>query len=139
MKYALRKATDDDYWYCYKLTKKNMLVLFTEHWGGWVPAEFRKGYKNNQIRIVIQNGKRIGYISTINESDRLYIDNIQISRMARNKGIGSHILKLIIRNTKHEKLSLTTFPNNPAMRLYQRLGFTTDSVSKGTVKMSLIK
>ena len=61
--YTIRPASSEDYWYCYRLTKKNMLHLFTRHWGGWVPAKFREGFDVDAISIIVVAGRRAGYLS----------------------------------------------------------------------------
>ena len=40
-----------------------MFALFCRHWGGWVPAEFRKSFNPDNVSMVIMNGRRVGYMS----------------------------------------------------------------------------
>jgi ribosomal protein S18 acetylase RimI-like enzyme len=123
MDYALRPATADDYAYCYRLTKRNMQDLFCKHWGGWVPAEFRKGFVVENIAMVIIAGKRAGYLSVIKEPLAIYIDNIQLSPAWQGQGIGASLLNRLLDTHPGVSIRLTTFEDNPAKRLYERMGF----------------
>ncbi|MCL7422059.1 MAG: GNAT family N-acetyltransferase [Methylobacter sp.] len=135
MDYELRPATSDDYAYCYRLTKRNMYDLFCKHWGGWVPAEFRKGFSVENISMVIIAGKRAGYLSVIKEPTSLYIDNIQLSPAWQGRGIGAQLLKRLLADHSDVSVRLTTFEDNPAKRLYERMGFVVLEREGMTVKM----
>ena len=123
MDYELRPATFDDYTYCYRLTKRNMYDLFCKHWGGWVPAKFRKGFVVGNISLVIIAGKRAGYLNITREPTFIYIDNIQLSPAWQNQGIGTSLLNRLLDAHSRFSIRLTTFENNPAKRLYERMGF----------------
>jgi len=124
MDYTLRPASKYDYRYCYRLTKKNMHDLYCRHWGGWLAAEFRNGFVLNNITMVIIAGRRAGYISVKQTPDSIYIDNIQISPAWQGHGIGSDILKRILDGSDKKSVRLATFDDNPAKRLYERMGFS---------------
>ena len=136
-KYIIRPATPADYWYCYRLTKRNMLELFTRHWGGWVPAKFREGFHTNAVSVVVINGRRAGYLCVTHRKDGLYLDNIQLSPAMRGRGIGTSILKQLLGGNPSSRIRLTTFADNPAKRLYERLGFVTTGRRGMTIKMTL--
>ena len=93
MMYYLKPAVNDDYEFCYRITKENMYDLFCRQWGGWVDKEFQKGFIVNNIHIIIAEGDRVGYLSVITEYDNIHIDNIQLSSNYHNRGIGTQILK----------------------------------------------
>ncbi len=56
----------------------------------------------------------------------------------RNRGIGGYLIeqlaKLAKENFKIELLHLQVYANNPAIRLYKRLGFTEFGMQKGWIK-----
>ena len=124
MDYTLRPANKEDYQYCYRLTKRNMYNLYCRHWGGWVAAEFRNGFVLNNITMVIIAGRRAGYISVKHYPDSIYIENIQISPARQGHGIGSDILNRILDGSDKKSVKLATFDDNPAKRLYERMGFS---------------
>ena len=135
-KYSIRRATEADYRYCYRLTKRNMGDLFRRHWGGWAPSAFRKGYNAEKIKIVIMNGRRAGYFSLRKDQEGLYLDNIQLSPSVQGRGIGTALLKEILSEHGSEKVRLTTFSDNPAKRLYERLGFSVTECDGATLRMT---
>lgn len=135
MKYSIRPACDADYQYCYRLTKRNMYDLFCRHWGGWVPAEFRKGFNPDNVSIVIMNERRVGYLSIKPDDQGMYIENIQLSPSLHGRGIGTEILEQLLKRHEREFIRLTTFSDNPARRLYERLGFIITEHRDGTLQM----
>jgi len=135
MDYTLRPASKEDYQYCYRLTKRNMYDLYCRHWGGWMAAEFRNGLVLNNITMVIIAGRRAGYISVKRTPDTIYIDNIQISPAWQGHGIGSDILNRILDGSDKKSVKLATFDDNPAKRLYERMGFSVVERKGMTVMM----
>ena len=81
-------------------------------------------------------GQRAGYISVKNHENGIYIDNIQLSPAVQGLGIGTAILRRLIRDHDFEEIHLTTFVDNPARRLYERLGFLVVQREGETVRMS---
>jgi len=134
--YSLRVAGGADYQYCYRLTKRNMLGLFSRHWGGWVPEEFRRGFNPENVTMVIMNGRRVGYVSVKRDNRGIYIENIQLSSSLHGKGIGTDILKRLLDRYDQDVIRLTTFSDNPARRLYERLGFIVTEREEGTIRMA---
>lgn len=134
--YTIRPANPEDYWYCYQLTKTNMLDLFTRHWGGWVPAKFREGFDVAAVSIIVIAGRRVGYSSVKRRPYGLYVDNIQLSRPLQGRGLGTIILKQLIADNPTTDIHLTTFSDNPARRLYDRLGFIVTKRDGDTIRMS---
>lgn len=121
--YTTRPATNLDYRYCYKLTKQNMFDLFCRHWGGWVSSAFRDDFNVDATTMILCGKRRIGYYSLKDEEEGLYLDNLQLSPLVQGKGIGTDILKTILHCNKYKQIRLTTFSDNQAFYLYQKLGF----------------
>jgi len=135
MRYALRSATEDDYEYCYAVTKENMHALFSRHWGGWVDAEFQRGFDPKRIRIVLVGDEPAGFISVESRGDSVYIENVQLSPRIQGRGVGADILLRVARENGSLPLRLSTFVDNPAKRLYERLGFVVLAQESGTMLM----
>jgi ribosomal protein S18 acetylase RimI-like enzyme len=112
-----------------------MYDLFCKHWGGWVPAEFRKGFVVGDISLVIIAGKRAGYLNITREPTFIYIDNIQLSPAWQNQGIGTSLLNRLLDAHSRFSIRLTTFEDNPAKRLYERMGFVVLERNGMTIKM----
>ncbi|MCS3903625.1 ribosomal protein S18 acetylase RimI-like enzyme [Methylohalomonas lacus] len=135
MEYGLRQATEDDYEFCYDLTKQNMYDLFCRHWGGWVDSEFRKGFVIENIQILLVHGQRIGYFCCKVSEDSIYIDNLQIASRYQGRGIGGKILSDFLDRHRDTVIKLTTFVDNPAAKLYERLDFQVVEKNGPTIKM----
>ena len=135
MDYMLRLSTEDDYEFCYDLTKQNMYDLFCRHWGGWIDSEFRKGYVVESIQIIMVGGKSAGYFSHKIKDKSVYIDNIQILPSLQGKGLGTLVLRSFLAEHQNSIIQLTTFEDNPAMLLYKRLGFVVVEKNGFTIKM----
>ena len=134
--HTMRPATGDDYEYCYRLTKRNMAGLFTRHWGGWVPAKFREEFVVDAVSIIVVGGRRAGYLSVKRRQEGPYIDNIQLSPPLHGRGIGTSILAQLLADHPGESVVLTTFSDNPAKRLYERLGFRVAGREGNTLRMA---
>jgi len=122
----IKKATEKDYPYCYKLDKTNMLEYVNKHWGGWNPKIFKKDFDPKNTKIILKNNRRIGYFVVLEKPKFWYISNIQISPRLMGKGLGSYIMKLIekqVSKTNKPKIQLEVFKDNPAKRLYERFGY----------------
>ncbi|MEO0376114.1 MAG: GNAT family N-acetyltransferase, partial [Cyanobacteria bacterium P01_A01_bin.17] len=116
-------------------TRQNMLDLFSRHWGGWVPSAFRHDFELQTTTMIIHKNQRIGYFSLKEEADGVFLDNIQLSTTVQGLGLGTEILKSILANNSARPIRLTTFSDNPAIRLYKKLGFTAVKQEGATVHM----
>jgi GNAT superfamily N-acetyltransferase len=63
--------------------------------------------------------------------DAFFIANVRVDECQRGRGIGAQLMEWAdqhARETGRPRMALQTFTNNPAMRLYERMGFrVTDS------------
>lgn len=80
-------------------------------------------------------GRDIGYFSLKKTDAGLYLENIQLSPSVQGQGIGTVILKRILQNHASEPIDLTTFTDNRAMHLYERLGFEVTGREGETIRM----
>lgn len=74
------------------------------------------------INRIYKDDIHVGYISIIPRSDAIEITDFYIFDKYQNQGIGTEVLKIIIKNYQH--LYLFVFKNNlRAIKLYQTLHF----------------
>ena len=79
----------------------------------------------DDIKIIMVNEQDIG-ITTFYEEDDVYIVGlIMIHPKYQNQGIATNIIKnyINIANDENKKIIIKTYKENPARRLYERLGF----------------
>lgn len=130
MEITFHQAREGDFEFLWELHKATMKIYVDETWG-W-DEEFQKKYFNTQfdpiaIELIIYKNTKIGAIE-IRERDRvLYISNFKILPRFRNKGIGTIILKELIKTSdnKQKPMKLQVLKVNPARQLYIRSGFKT--------------
>ena len=72
------------------------------------------------IRLLTGENKGYGYVN-----DRTPELSIAVLPEYRTRGVGTRLLVHLLKNiqTRYQAISLSVSPNNPALRLYQRLGF----------------
>jgi ribosomal protein S18 acetylase RimI-like enzyme len=124
--FILRPARDEDYTFTFNLLKENMLDSFIKNWGSWNDKSFKENFHKENIRIIEHENSSVGYIDFKFKPDCGYINNIQLSEKIRGKGLGTHIMKLLERETLNQELKricLKVFKDNRAVQLYERLGY----------------
>jgi ribosomal protein S18 acetylase RimI-like enzyme len=100
-----------------------------EELGEWDEAalvqHFRKGYRREEVSLVVQGRSRIGWLQVTEQPDSLMLSQIHLVRNARNRGIGSALLRDLMARADRERrpVMLWVVKNNPARQLYERLGF----------------
>lgn len=140
-KIRIRNGRTEDYQFCYRLTKRNMESYFTRHWGGWKKREYCKHYNPRCMWVILDDGKRCGYLSYRMTDGGAHLTNVQLSSKYQNNGIGKKAIRIFekrIFKGKNKKITLTVFEENPAVRLYKRLGYKIIENKAGTLKMEKI-
>jgi GNAT superfamily N-acetyltransferase len=137
----LRKCTQADYDWCHKLSEENMGPYVNKHWRGWDPKLFSDNFIVERTMIVEVNDEPIGFYE-IEVKDRLgIIYGIQICESYRNKGIGTKIMGIIedeFRSKGAITSKLRVFVDNPAVRLYKRLGYASNNEADSYAKPGTI-
>jgi ribosomal protein S18 acetylase RimI-like enzyme len=74
----------------------------------------------------------------LREPDHLFLDEIALVPTARCRGLGSELVRLAMARARDADLPLrlSVLFNNPAQRLYTRLGFVVTHVEHPRVKMA---
>lgn len=87
--------------------------------------DYMKNYKHAQFEIILVEGKDAGRLYVDRREDDIRIIDIALLPSFRRKGIGSRIMNRLIAEADEKKLSVSLHveQNNPAMGLYERLGF----------------
>ena len=89
-------------------------------------TEYKKNYPGAIYQIIIYKKKSAGRFYTWETDNEIRLIDITLLPAFRGKGIGTHLLQELIKksNAVQKKLSLHVEPGNPALKLYQRLGFS---------------
>lgn len=132
--YNMRPYIDNKYHkykeFIYQTKKKVYKKYVEKYWGVWdenIQRElFETFIKNaaNDAWIIQLNGVDIGFYNGRELEDKSYeICNICIIPEYQNKGIGTQVLKDIIKLHKGQDIYIQYFKDNPVGKLYERLGF----------------
>lgn len=138
---SLRPAAEDD-WPFIKVVYFGTHRWLIEQLFGWRGDEFEHArfYRALDLAatsIIAVDGKDAGFLMVRREPEAIYLKQIYIDSPWQNKGIGSLLIRQLIEEARaHKKpLRLSTAKINPAIRLYERLGFLVVSESQYKVEM----
>ena len=101
-------------------------------------ADYIKNYPNAQFLIIEADGAGIGRLYVDRTESEIHILDIALVQSARGKGIGGSILNDFIAESRTTGKAVRIYVENynPALRLYQRLGFK--QVAKGEVYLEML-
>ena len=126
---VLRPARPEDFDYCARLYfegMKNTIKELTPDMDGQI-AGFRQRWEVTQVRIVTLDQADIGWLQSFVKDDALFLGQLFVDRTLRGRGIGTQLVKDLIEEASRAGWGVTlgVVKTNPALRLYERLGFRT--------------
>jgi ribosomal protein S18 acetylase RimI-like enzyme len=127
--YTLRQATEADYAFLFHLHEATMKEYVTQTWG-WDEAVqqilFQMRFEPAHLQIVVVDGRDVGVLSVKQQPGTLVIANLQILPDSQKQGLGTAIIKALLWQARLQgvPVSLQVLKVNPALKLYERLGFT---------------
>jgi ribosomal protein S18 acetylase RimI-like enzyme len=126
--FELRRAHESDYAFVERLYVGTMQPLLTEL-GSWderlVLAKFRRSFNAAEASIISVDGEDVGWLQTSESQRNINLHQIHIAENFRSRGIGGSLIKGMLKEAlaKKKSVCLNVVKNNPAIRLYLRLGF----------------
>ena len=140
MKYNVRTATAVDLPQLNRIHTENMQA-YVERVYPWNSTLFKDNFVASEYRVIESNQNIqniLGFFKVVSSKD-IYLAEIQIARSYQNKGIGSKIIKELIEEAKvkNKRIWLKVIRGNPALKLYQRLGFVVFETSSTHLKLEL--
>jgi ribosomal protein S18 acetylase RimI-like enzyme len=126
---AFRPARPEDFDYCARLYFEGMENIIKElnlNMDAQV-AGFRQRWDVTQVRIITLDGTDIGWLQSFAKDDALFLAQLFIDSTLRRQGIGTEVVKGLIEESANagRAVTLGVVKTNPALRLYERLGFRT--------------
>ena len=88
-----------------------------------MPSVFRQDFCAEESTMIQVDSQSVGYFCLKESDEERYLSNIQIDPDWQGKGLGSAVLNAILSASESKSVKLMTFTDNPAMQLYERLGF----------------
>ena len=131
MEYSFRDCTLEDFGFLFDLKKQNF-KWYVDKICGWEDKEQKQRLKQDlnkyleDKRIILINNEMAGiYVVHTTENGDLFINEISLLKEYQNKGIGRKILEEQLKENhkKGIRTVLQVFKDNPAKKLYERLGF----------------
>lgn len=129
MNYTLRNVTETDKSFIYNVKKASIYDYVDKIWGWdeeYQTIDFENDFNTEYFRIIVVDQKDIGFVQIYEDSLNINIIEIHIIPEYQGNGIGSSIIKAIIKQAveKRKSVNIGTFiDNNRAKRSYERLGF----------------
>ena len=102
-------------------------------------TRFRRGYKQAQVQVICVEDRRIGWMQVAELVGRLHLHQLHLSADFRRRGIGTQLIKDLLRRANSVGKPVTRSRSCTAIRrerLYARLGFK--ATGKDADKMQMI-
>jgi ribosomal protein S18 acetylase RimI-like enzyme len=126
MRTILRLARPEDFDYCARLYFEEMEKELNLKMDAQV-AGLRQRWDVTQVQIITLDGTDIGWLQSFVKDDALFVAQLFVDGALRRRGIGTEVVKGLIEEAARagRAVTLGVVKTNPALRLYERLGFCT--------------
>ena len=127
MPISFRQALDQDFDYCKRLYFEQLEWIIRElHLDRAAQAaSFQRQWDLTQVRIIALDGSDVGWLQTVSHDDELFVAQMFVDGPFQRRGIGTEVMMCLIGETArvNQTMRLNVVKINPAVRLYERLGF----------------
>ncbi|UVL86015.1 GNAT family N-acetyltransferase [Pseudomonas sp. B21-028] len=125
MSFQWRAATTADIGFARQLTCTNMLPYYLRHDLLWQDEAFDLAWIIRQNWVICREEQVLGFVSLSRDARALYIRELQIDQAFRGQGAGTWAIGQVwgmVTLERRPALRLTVFKDNPARKLYERMG-----------------
>lgn len=136
---TLRVATPADRAFAERLGQDNMAAYRASRNIAWDPARFEASWASFDNRVIETRGVPVGVLRLHELPDALEIRDLQLLPAYRGRGLGAWAVRQAFGRAAElgkAELRLRVFPENPARRLYERLGFSVVAELDGVLHMA---
>jgi ribosomal protein S18 acetylase RimI-like enzyme len=114
--------------YCRALAQANMEPYLIKRGQKWTRTGWDEKAPSREFFELYMARERVGFVSLWrdNDSHSVHIGDIQLEPTFRNRGIGARAIErvfAIARSRELREVTLNVFRENPAIHLYERMGF----------------
>jgi GNAT superfamily N-acetyltransferase len=90
-------------------------------------TNFRQRWAAGETRIIVREGMDVGWVQSRIEGDSIFVAQLFVERSWQGRGTGTHVMACILDEAARagRGVTLGVVKTNPALRLYERLGFRT--------------
>ena len=135
-----RPARPDDFEFLLELARVSLGPYVEAIWG-WdeeVQRRLQEAWQSRGgVEILVQDGRAIGCLKVTSAHDHVFLDRIALLPSAQNRGLGTRLVREVMDEAARRGLPvrLSVLANNPARRLYERLGFQVVDVDEPRIRM----
>ena len=135
----LKDARSSDGPFVLWLEEVSMKEHATALWGEWRPSSTLEALDLSNHQIIEYRGAKVGCVALKWSHDCLFLARLFLDPDARNRGIGAHVLRFVVRLAADRRMPvrLSVLKTNPAINFYLREGFAV--VGETTERRELIK
>ena len=136
---SLRPALDADFGFCESLTRANMASYRTARGIPWDPQRHAASWAQFENLVISADGSPVGILRLLQVEGALEIRDLQVLAPLTGQGIGTWAIEQAKRLAMHRglpELRLRVYIENPARRLYSRLGFRCMASDDGVMHLS---
>lgn len=96
---------------------------------GWDEARqeesFAGWFKPEEVSVIMADGTDAGWIQQRPDRDAIFLGSIYVIPAMQGKGIGTYVIRKLIdlARVRSQAVTLAVMKINPAVSLYERLGF----------------
>ena len=126
--FTLRPATESDFSFIHALRRAGLREYVDQIWG-WDESSqlsrFRARFDPALYVVIVIDGSDVGAMAVEWRSEEAFLSDIYICQERQRQGLGTAVLSSLVSQAQQRGLpvSLKVLKNNPARRLYERLGF----------------
>ena len=124
---TLRAARTEDFDYCERLyfAEMNRIIEELNLDMALQVASFRQQWELAEVRIITLDGAAIGWLQNTTRGDTLFLAQLFVEASFQRRGVGTEVMNRLIGEATHirQAVTLAVVKTNPAVRLYERLGF----------------
>jgi GNAT superfamily N-acetyltransferase len=129
MQITLRPASTQDFEYCNRLYFAGMKKIIEELNLDMAAqaVTFRENWEATQVRIIGVGRSDVGWLQSTMRDDGLFVAQLFVDGPFQCQGIGTAVMNRLIGEAARldQAVCLAVVKINPALRLYERLGFHT--------------
>ena len=127
-KIGLRPATPEDFdvaWKLYLVTMKPLTAELMTWDEAKQSTSFAAQWNVEEAQIIVFEGHTVGWMQAAEAPTEIFLQQLYVSPKYQRRGIGSEVLQNLFKRCQAtgKPLVLNVLKNNPAINLYERLGF----------------
>jgi ribosomal protein S18 acetylase RimI-like enzyme len=127
MQIVLRPAVSQDFEYCKRLYFTGMKKIIEELGLDMAAqaASFLQSWDLAEVRVIAVGNSDVGWLQSSVRDDGLFVAQLFVDDRFQGQGIGTEVMNRLIGEASrlNQAVRLAVVKTNPALRLYERLGF----------------